>query len=80
MKRESINSSESQMNNDALLPLIDDMMKCRTNAIEKINSMFGTNISISYDSAWEDNEIELEKAQNEKIMEGGESDADGDAE
>lgn len=62
MKRESLNTSESQMNNDALLPLVDDMLKCRRKAVEKVNEMFGTNISVSLDSSWEDNaqEIELE--------------------
>ena len=63
MKRESINSGESQLNDDALLPLIDDMLQCRKNAIEKINSMFDTSISVSLASAWEDNQIELENAQ-----------------
>ena len=29
MKRESLNSAESQLNNDALTPLIDDMLNCR---------------------------------------------------
>lgn len=60
MKRESLNSSESQMNNDALLPLVDDMLKCRERAIEKVNEMFGTEISVSLASSWEDNEQEIE--------------------
>lgn len=63
MKRESINSGESQLNDDALLPLVDDMLQCRKNAVEKINSMFDTSISVSLASAWEDNQIELENAQ-----------------
>lgn len=60
MKRESLNTSESQMNNDALLPLVDDMLKCRERAIEKVNEMFGTEISVSLASSWEDNEQEIE--------------------
>lgn len=65
MKRESLNTSESQMNNDALLPLVDDMLKCRKLAAEKVNDMFGTEISVSLASSWEDNvqEIELEHEQ-----------------
>lgn len=66
MKRESINSGESQLNNDALLPLIDDMLKCRENAVKKVNDMFGTNISVSLDSSWEDNEQEIELEHEEK--------------
>ena len=62
MKRESLNSSESQMNNDALLPLVDDMLSCRKRGIAKVNEMFGTRISVELSSSWEDNveEIELE--------------------
>ena len=79
MKRESINSGESQLNNDALLPLIDDMLKCRTDGAEKVNAMFGTSISVSLASAWEDNKIELEQAQENQEEEtqtndGGEDD------
>lgn len=62
MKRESLNSSESQMNNDALLPLIDDMLNNRKIGIEKVNRMFGASISVELSSSWEDNiqEIDLE--------------------
>lgn len=60
MKRESLNTSESQMNNDALLPLVDDMLKCREHAAKKVNEMFGTEISVSLASSWEDNEQEIE--------------------
>lgn len=59
MKRESLNTSESQMNNDALLPLVDNMLKCRRQAVEKVNEMFDTSISVSLASSWEDNEQEI---------------------
>ena len=62
MKRESINSNESQLNDDMLHPLIDDMLKMRKEFCEQVNEMFGTNISVEYDSAWKDNEIENEAA------------------
>lgn len=64
MKRESINSGESQLNNDALLPLVDDMFNCRKIAAEKVNDMFGTSISVDYASSWEDNMEEIEAEQN----------------
>ena len=62
MKRESISRGESQLNNDALLPLVDDMLTCRQRGAEKVNQLFGTNISVDFASSWEDNvqEIELE--------------------
>lgn len=66
MKRESLNTSESQMNNDALLPLIDNMLSCRKLAVEKVNEMFGLNISVSLASSWEDNEQEI-KLEHEQI-------------
>lgn len=63
MKRESINAGESQLNNDALLPLIDDMLNNRKDGAEKVNAMFGTNISVSFASSWEDNIEEIEAEQ-----------------
>ena len=78
MKRESLNSSESQLNNDALLPLIDDMLKNRQIFAEKVNSMFGTEISVKLASSWEDNIIELENEQaiQETEIEGAEMSTD----
>lgn len=75
MKRESINSGESQLNNDALSPLVDDMLRQRQEGAEKVNAMFGTNITVNYASAWEDNEKEIEAEQ--KALEGGENGAEG---
>lgn len=74
MKREAINSNESQMNNDALVPLIDEMLTERQNAVDKINEMFETNISVSLASAWEDNEKEEQAALSNQLdsNEGGE--------
>ena len=69
MKRESLNSSESQLNNDALLPLVDDMLKCRQTFAEKVNEMFGTDISVSLNSSWEDNEQELLLEQGQGLTE-----------
>lgn len=72
MKRESINAGESQLNRDALLPLVDDMLRMRQEGAEKVNAMFGTNISVDYASAWEDNQIEIEAEQEAISGEGGE--------
>lgn len=84
MKRESLSTSESQMNNDALLPLVDDMFKCREQAARKVNEMFGTKISVSLASSWEDNEEEIELTHKQVSgqpetgeMEGGEIENDG---
>lgn len=71
MKRESITANESQLNDDMLLPLIDDMLECRKNACDDINSMFGTDISVSFSSAWEDNMQEIEYEHDIMENEGG---------
>ena len=58
MKRESINSNESQLNDDMLHPLIDTMLRERQEGIERVNAMFGTDIKVTFNSAWLANEIE----------------------
>ena len=73
MKREAIMSNESKMNDDALHPLIDNMLACRKEAAEEINKLFGTNISVEFNSAWLDNEKE-----NEAVMEQIEAAAEGE--
>lgn len=55
MKRESINSNESQLNDDALLPLVDNMLKCRQDGFDKVNKKYGTNITVDLNSSWETN-------------------------
>ena len=72
MKRESINSNESQLNDDMLHPLIDEMLEMRREALAEVNAMFGTNITVDFNSAWKDNEIEAELTLD--VME---SEADG---
>ena len=60
MKRESINSNESQLNNDFLLPFIDQMYFERKKSIDKINDKYGLNIAVEFNSSWE-----VEQLQNE---------------
>lgn len=83
MKRESINSNESQLNDDMLYPMIDNMLKCRKEGLEKVNEMYGTDISVEFNSSWWDNELEkdltLEKMEDPEpetteSPEGGEDD------
>lgn len=44
MKREALSPAETEMNRDALRPLIDDMMQCRLDAIEEIRKVFGVDL------------------------------------
>lgn len=73
-KREAIGEGESSLNSDSLKPLIDDMLYNRKMACDSINSMFGLNLSVELDSAWKDNEIELEAEQEILEKEGGKED------
>ena len=58
MKRESINSNESQLNDDMLHPLIDTMLREREEGVARVNEMFGTDIKVSFNSSWLENEME----------------------
>lgn len=60
MKRERINSAESELNNDGLLPLVDDMLREREDALVEINKMFGTDIKVEKASAWEFRQLAAE--------------------
>ena len=71
MKREALNSGESKLNDDLLFPLVDDMLRCRQNALEKVNEMFGTDIRVELASSWEDNEEEVDAAQEALEAESG---------
>lgn len=53
MKRERLNTSEVEMNSEALYPLVDNMLYNRRLAVEQINEKFGTNISVEFNSSWD---------------------------
>lgn len=72
MKRESLNSGETGLNDDVLLPLVDDMLSCRKRGLEKVNDLFGLDISVSLASSWEDNKQEVQ-AELEKLEAEGDS-------
>ena len=52
LKRERLNTSEVQMNVDALNPYVDNMLQERKKAVDKINEMFGTEINVELGSSW----------------------------
>lgn len=76
MKREKLSTTESQMNNDALLPLVEDMLESRRQCIEKVNAMFGTEISVDFASSWEKLVEEIEAESNQ--LDGEEMNQDGE--
>lgn len=70
MKRESLTDSETHLNTNALYPLVDDMLNNRKKAVEKVNEMYGTNISVEFNSSWKllkedenSNQSEIEKSE-----------------
>lgn len=83
MKRESLNSSETTMDESVLLPLIDDMLEERKIGLEKVNKMFGTNITVKLSSSWEKireeikNELAKQQAEIEKDKNVSESETSG---
>lgn len=58
MKREAIGKGESTLDEDALLPLCDDMLLARREDLKKVNDMFGTDISVEFSSSWLINRIQ----------------------
>ena len=82
MKRESLTMTESQMNTDALLPMVDDMFECRKEMCKKLKDMYDLDVSVEYNSAWLDNQIQMneETAQKaaETATEGAETAADNE--
>lgn len=58
MKREALNSAESSINDDILFPLVDEMLKMRQEGADRVNEMFGTDISVELASSWDDNRKE----------------------
>lgn len=74
MKREAINEAEATLNEDILYPDIDTMLECRRYALEKVNNMFGTNITVELDGVWQQNrkleelQIEAEEAAIDKTI------------
>lgn len=68
MKRERINTAETELTQDTLLPFVDDMLRVRKLALDKINAMFGLALSVDFASAWKDEqetrELELDALEN----------------
>ena len=71
MKKERLISSEVENGMNSIFPLVDNMLNCRKQAIEKINKKFNTNISVEFTSSWEyrlnlgENLTEVEEESND---------------
>lgn len=52
MKREALSASEIASGDDMIRSLPEDMLECRKEALDKVNEIFGTKISVEYNSVW----------------------------
>lgn len=71
MKREAIGTGESTLDSDSILPLCDNMLKCRREDIAEVNNLFGTNISVDFSSAWLENRLESTANLVSQLMDAG---------
>lgn len=69
MKREYLSEEELRASTDLLLPLIDNMLYCRQEALDLVNKTFGTKISVEKNSAWANKQEELDTEQKQKEAE-----------
>ena len=60
LKREYTSAQEIDSNTDLLMPIIDDMYEQRRIAVDSINALFGTSITVSKSSAWKVKEKEID--------------------
>ena len=67
MKREALSGSEVALNDDALMPLIDDMLKHRRAMCDELNEMFGLDVSVDYGSTWHSNVVEKQLISEEEL-------------
>lgn len=57
-KREAVNSAETALNKDYLMPLIDQMLLQRQTALERLKELWGYDIKVTLSSSWETNSKE----------------------
>ena len=69
MKREYLSEEEISSSTDVLLPLVDNMLECRKQAISIVNSTYGVNITVKKNSAWENKQETLDTEQDKKEAE-----------
>ena len=76
LKREYIGKSENSLNDDILRPFVDNMLLCRQKGFEKVNEIFGTNISVDFGSIWKTVQLEDAKEKSNNLSEMIENDDD----
>lgn len=72
MKRERVSGEEIAVNNDCLTINIIDMLTNLQEAVQKINAMFNTNISVDFSKEWKgvlnnDEQRQIDEADNSEV-------------
>ena len=62
MKRERLTVNEVELNTSILIPLADNMLEERKNAMDLINKKYGLNIEVDLSSVWKMQKEEVDKA------------------
>ena len=65
MKREALSDKEIALNDDMLMPLVDDMLKSRRTMCSEIEELFGVHVDVDFGSSWHANSIEKVSALEE---------------
>ena len=76
MKRERLTTNEIEVNKNASYPLVDNMLKNRQQAVDAINEMFNTDVSVEYSSIWRGINDDSDKAVNADGEFNGNNDSD----
>lgn len=75
MKRETLHTSELEINQDALRPFVDDIVETQQKAFDKVNKKWGYNIRVKLSSVWAKDDSKIQCEQNESnqldLSEGG---------
>ena len=71
MKREAIGAGESTLDADAILPLCDNMLKCRREDVSQLNELYGLNVTVDFSSAWLENRLESSVTLISQLSEAG---------
>ena len=79
MKKERLITSEIEQNNNVIYPFVDNMIDSRKTGISKVNEMFNLNITVEFNSSWnedtdpkEDSQtLETEPKEDSQTLENG---------
>ena len=60
LKRERLTSDETSLNEDTLFPLVEHILESWRAGFDRVNEIFGTEISVELAGPWEQNKIEAD--------------------